>query len=227
MTTAKVFSDALSAQFKTLYGVLADNPVGLGDFGSFSDGVFSRQGNIRDLGISFTPVSGQGESEYNTTNASNLTVKSEAAGTLSIQGNSVTPKLTVEFERDDTVFFNAAGCSHSAISDINALGPRLEDLQDGKWAKNYVVITHVVNAAAVTIAISSGRNAKVSFEAQGEVKQIDLKDASLKLEVGDQSSIGYRQATTRGTPLIGLHELQPGAVRRARRGLMVPVQARR
>jgi hypothetical protein len=179
----------------------------LGDYGFLQNGLFAYQGNLQDLQIEFGVRPPGGQSTINFTSQSGVAVTFNAKG----QAGQVNASVGVTFSEQGAILFNAAGCTAQAIEDQVQLGDAIIKLyNDGKWNKQFAVVTTLISAISTTVLMSSSSNSSITLQATDpSVAAIDLSDASLQLSISAFSSMAL-SITTQGalTPLIGLSGLQ-------------------
>jgi len=182
----------------------------LGDIGILQGNVFTRIGHLRFQKINFevnaddtTPA----DISYKTEGAVNVTTK--LSGTAALPGSILKDTdagLTIEFNKKNAIFFEADQTLTSTIADTIGLGEAvLKSFEDGKWDKNWVVITELVTAKAATILISSLAGAKIELKVTTSVSApaIDLADASLGLSTQFSKSMDTTIIAQAGiTPLF-------------------------
>ncbi len=211
----RIYTTALYNNFRPLYANWdPDRPVDLGTYGILRGRLFIPLANINSkindknlLNENVNPnpahktFSSRGETK----------VTFHAQGSAPV-GGTVNAKATLEigFSSQDAVFFNAAGCIFHSIADKVALGKEIMKLYvAGEWKREWAIITDVIKAGATTIIVSAANNASIVLEAKGEVKQIDLADASIGLSFKNSTNVGYQTVSAKGVvPLFGLCKIQ-------------------
>lgn len=183
-----------------------NNPIKLGDYGYLNDNIFVPFGNIKDLGINYSIREEENKSRKSFHTKGGVSFKLNSKSELTTNAAS----LELEFTKQNAVFFNASGCYFEIISNKAEIGNEiLLLLKQGKWKKDYVVVTDILNASNSLIVISSSDNAKIHFDANTDVSVIDLADAELDLSLKFQQNIGYCIENKRGLkPLMGLSKIQ-------------------
>jgi hypothetical protein len=211
---ADIYTSAVYGNLKPLYGNwFPDTPIKLGDYGTLNNNQFIPLGNIGDpsIGITFKVTSSPSSDQINFSSSGTTKVTLTAAGTANVSGGvSVKASLEVDFSSQESVFFNAAGCSYNMIEDKVTLGASIMNLfNNGTWNRDWAVVTDLVATGSTTIAVSGGQSSSVVFQASGNVPQIDLADASIGLSVVSSSNVALQIAAEKGlNPLIGLSKIQ-------------------
>ena len=208
----KIYTSAIKDNFRPLFANWEPGGrVELGDYGFLEDNVFVYQGNVKDIGIKFKirkddtgdrkSFASQGTTQTNLSAGASGDVNSVA---------KVNAEMEIKFSSEKAVFFNALDCKTDMIRDKAKLGEKLLELyKENKWKRSYVVVTDVVHSGATTIVISGSNDASICFQADTEVKELDLADANLKFHISSQKNIGYKVVGESGlVPLIGFSKIQ-------------------
>jgi hypothetical protein len=186
-----------------------DQPLALGDYGRFVDGVFHKDGTLKQLGIGVVlgpQQVGQALYDYHSENSSIAQLTIDGSGPAS--GAAVKAGLEIKFKDENSSFFNASGCSIREITNLASIGDAVRDkLHDGSWQYDLVVITTLITAKSTTAITSTSRDASIVLEAEGNVPKVDLASADLKLAVASQSNIGLKIITQPDcSPLFACHK---------------------
>ncbi len=207
-----IYTSAVYGNLRPLYGNwLPDKPVELGDYGILHDRAFMQIGNVRQLGITFQPRKDSAGDQiiFSSKGSARVTLKPAGSGPVA-GGANVKASLQIDFSSEDSVFFNAAGCAYNMIQDKAGLGKDImKRFENRTWDRQWAVVTDIVQAGATTIAASGGHSSSIVFEADGNVPQINLADASVSLSVASCSNVALQIAARKGlSPLIGLSRIQ-------------------
>jgi len=118
----------------------------------------------------------------------------------------------VSFTSTHSVFFNAAGVFPALIENQIKLGNDImELLKQGKWQKDFVIVTSLFKGGNTTAIVSASNNSSIDLEASADVPSIDLSNASLKLIVKSSKALALTVVTQGSlTPLFGLSGVQGG-----------------
>ncbi len=208
----EIYADDIHYNFKHFYANWPPNqPIKLGDFGMLEDNLFRRKGNIKGVfNVDFQTRSGQAQqSDYEYKSAGSTELTFSAKGSSGNPAIPVNASLKIDFSSSDAIFFNAAGCNNDSIEDEVTLGKDILKLfKDDKWDDDWVIVTNLVTAGATTVVISSADAASLSLEADANISNINLSDASLRLGVKHEKNIGYKVVTQGGMiPLLGCSKL--------------------
>ncbi len=213
MGLAEIYCNEIHDNLRPLYGNWhPGTPVGLGDYGELRNGVFVRLGNIRDLRVAFSVRDDPTQDQITFSSQGKTEVTLAAAGAVAT-GMPVTVKASIDiaFGSEKAVFFNASKCKYITITDLVALGKEIMRLfESDSWDRSWSIVTQVVEAASTTVVVSGSSSASVRLEALGDVPNINLADASVKLGVATSKNVGLTIAAQDGlSPLIGLSKIQP------------------
>jgi hypothetical protein len=186
---------------------LPTSALELGDLVTANDGGLARIGHIRDHGLSFIPRPGPGRAVYEYASSGAVSISVKLAGQI-MTGSSLGDAevgFVVKFSRANAIVFEAAGCSSTTMADLASLGRSIEKrYAAGKWDRDWMLVTEIVNAKAATIIISSSQSAQADLKASGEIGTggIRLSDVAAKLEAKHTVDIGLKIiASTPLTPL--------------------------
>jgi len=189
MKTSKKYTREIKQQFGYLATWLPSTPIDLGDIGILKNNQFTKISNLSDLGIRFEIKRDETKSDIEHSSKGAVSITTKASGTVAPQGSTlgeVDAGITVEFSKENAILFKANGTTSPSISDQIALGKTIIELyKEGKWEKDWAVITEKVDAESATILIASSSNGKIEMKAKGEIKaaKLDIADAALAFEM--------------------------------------------
>ena len=97
------------------------------------------------------------------------------------------------------------------IADKVAVGDEvMRRYKERNWQRAWTVVTDVITAGATSIAVSGASPSSIILEANGNVPNIDLADASVGLSLKSARNVGYQIVASQGlVPLIGLSRIKP------------------
>jgi hypothetical protein len=195
-----IYTNAARRHLRLFANWEPNRPIALGDYGRLDGDWFDRLGSLSEFQVEWTTsVSADGLSHFKFTSSDSVEVEANARG----KGCNTRANVEVSFGRGMAVFMDAAGCTYESLADKRQLGDRLLKLQD--FDRKWVVVTDLVRAERLIVAISANSNARITFEADASVKQIDLADGKLRLKTNRQTSIGYLVDAEKGRiPLLSL-----------------------
>lgn len=146
-------------------------PRELGDVGTIKDRLFSRVDSLKNLGIDFAIREDKTEETQRHASSGSVSFVFKAAGKAPAVGSVLTEAeagFTFEFKRNKSTFYEALGCVAPTIDDQVAMGQKILELyKQGKWNKDWVVITELIRAKSATVLISNSSSAKFELSAKG------------------------------------------------------------
>jgi hypothetical protein len=121
------------------------NTFALGDFGVVSNGLFTRIGNVADLGISWKERSGPpSKLDYSSQSVTTTRIEGGANVPAFSSSTTVDAKLVFNFQRESTFVLKAAQIVSQEIEDIFAVATALHRHRD--WRKRYRFVTRLYTA---------------------------------------------------------------------------------
>ena len=133
---------------------------------------YQRLTNVRKLGLDFEVREDTSKEAQSYASSGSTSISFKAAGSAPAVGSILTQGeagVTVEFKRARSTVYQAVGCVAPSIEDQATLGQQIRELfKQGKWAKNWIVVTELVMADSATILISQSRDSKVELIAKGQ-----------------------------------------------------------
>ena len=200
--------------------------LSLGDIGEMQKNEFIRISNLANFNIPFATCTDPtpGNLEYHSQGGVSITTK--LAGTFPPQGsilNQADAGLSVEFAKEKAVMFKANNTRNTSIDDVISLGQTLMQLfKQGKWQRNWVVITELIDARAATILISNNRGSKLELKANANLSApgIDIADAAFQFSpVVSRGMATTVVAQTGITPLFKVMGIKRKGILGARWGM--------
>jgi len=189
MKTSKKYVKELMKQFNYFATWLPGTPLALGDIGIFKNNQFTKIANLSDFEIEFDVEPDESKSTIEHSSKGAVSITAKASGTVASEGSAlgdIDAGITVEFSKEDAIFFKANNSTSPSIKNQITLGQQILTLfKEGKWDKDWAVITEIVNAESGTILISSSSDSKIELKASGEIGagKLDIADAELGLTV--------------------------------------------
>src|ERR1700742_1906557 len=147
---------------------LPSEPLAVGSVGVLDgDGRFHEETTLERMGISLNVVRGAAQAQIKHRSADGTSVEFKAAGKAPAENSALTVNdagFVVTLSRKHAIVFEAVGCQHEKLEDVDDVGNQIVDRVDARlWKARYVVITGIVRAESATVLISSGSEGK--FEA--------------------------------------------------------------
>lgn len=189
MKINKTYTQELKQQFGYLATWLPGTPMDLGDIGVLKDNQFTKISNLSDFNIDFEIEPDTTESDLEHSSKGSVSISTKASGTVAPQGSTlgdIDAGITVQFNKENAILFKANGTTSPSIKNQIVLGQQILELyKQGKWDKDWAVITEKVDAKSATILISGSNGGKIELKAKGEVKaaKLDIADANLGFEL--------------------------------------------
>ena len=189
MKTSIKYTRELKQQFGYLATWLPGTPVVLGDVGVLRKNQFTKVSNLSDFGIEFESEPDTTKSDIEHSSRGAVSIAAKASGTVAPQGSTLgegDAGITVEFTKENAILFKANGTTSPSIKDQISLGKKIIELyKEGKWDKDWAIITEVVDSESATILTSSSSNGKIELKAKGKVEaaKLDIADAELGFEL--------------------------------------------
>lgn len=180
------------------------NVFTLGDFGVVSNGIFSRIGNISDLGIAFAKKNGPAATLNFTSNAISATRIEAGVEVPAFSGNpAIDAALKLRFDRKHAMMLKAAEIRSVEIDNILAVANALHDHSHWRWRYRFVTATyHATNA--VMLASREGAT-EVSLRGKASaLQQIDLGNLSADISVTANRELALDITGRTGVVALGL-----------------------
>lgn len=188
------YTDEMKKKFGYLATWLPGTPFILGDIGILNDNVFTHVAFLNDFNIQFDPRIDENGDDVEYSSQGSVSIATKMSGTIAPQGSTlgdIDAGFIVEFGNENSVFFKANDIKTNLIENTAKLGEQILSLyREGRWNKNWVIITELVSAKTATILISNSTNAKIELRANANIdaKKLDIADA--KFDFGATFSKG-------------------------------------
>lgn len=208
---ANLYTDEVKKHFKVLYANwIPGSPIELGDYGIMEGNIFIPVGKLKNdfnefqgdvIQINADPLKDHNEF----ISESGVEVSFGAKGSVNSAGTTLAKAtLEIKFSNKNSIFFNAAECTTTRITNKAKVGEILKELlKNERWQKEYCVVTDLVKAGKTIVAISQSNNSGISFEADSPaIEKINLGDASVKFNLTSERSIGYKVDAVEGLDLL-------------------------
>jgi hypothetical protein len=180
------------------------NTFGLGDFGVVSNGLFTRIGNVADLGIGYKQRSGPpSKLDYSSSSVSSTRI--EAGGNVPAFSDSasIDAQLVFSFERQSTFVLKAAQVVSHEIEDIFAVAAALH--RHGGWRRRYRFVTRVYHAKNPLILASRESATKVTLSGKAAaLKQVELGNIAAEIGVTASRELALEITGQTGVIALGL-----------------------
>ena len=210
------YTDEIHEQFLYWATWLPSSRVQLGDVGLLQNRVFSPQTNLKDLGVPFEATQRADSMNLQHASQRDVTVTFQLSGGAQAIPDVPRGKAGVEvaFSSASGVVFVVKDGRERRIRDLDLLGRQLLKLiEEGEVSREYAFVTHVVDAAAATVLISSSGAAKfvASANADFDAGLLDLANASVGVSRVSSRNLSTELVADRGaTPLLKLAGFKKG-----------------
>jgi hypothetical protein len=215
MKTVKKYTDELYKQFHYFATWLPGAPLELGAIGILKNNEFTKVSNLKNEGIEFEIEDDVTKSDLEHATNGAVSITTKLSGTVPAAGSvlaNADAGFTVEFSQENAILFKANGTLTPRINDQIKLGKEvIKRYEQGKWDKDWVIITELVKADSATIIISSSEKGKVELKAKADIStaKLDIADASLNLECTFSKDLSTKIITEQGiTPLFKLSRIK-------------------
>lgn len=207
-TPAELYVKGIRKETKLYFAAWFPNEVlKLGDVGPLEGDFFRRTTSLDKLGISFSVRQDENPTPLEFISQQGTSFTTKIAG----EANNAIPALptakagiSLSFSNEGGYVFQAAESYEPTIEDIASLNEQLRvALKDGRWEKNWAVITKIVNVPYATYIISNSSDSELVLEADADLKQgiVDLGNASINLT--------WRKQTGAFVKMLGAKNISP------------------
>jgi hypothetical protein len=178
------------------------NTFALGDFGVVSNGLFTRIGNVADLGISWKERSGPpSKLDYSSQSVTTTRIEGGAKVPAFSSSTAVDAKLVFAFERESTFVLKASQIVSQEIEDIFAVATALH--QHKGWRKRYRFVTRLYTARNPLFLASRDSATEVTIAGKAAaLGQAELGRLAADLDVAASRELALE--ITGQTGVIGL-----------------------
>ncbi len=184
-------------------------PLKLGDVGTFRRNVFTRISDLESFAIQFEirPDITKTPLEYMSKGSVALTTK--LSGNIAPQGSvlaNADAGVIVDFSSENATLFKANNTTSPSIRDTVKLGEEIINLyREGKWNKDWVVVTELIEAESATIIISNSAGGKLELKVNANIDApyFDIADGKFNFSPSFSSGLETRIISGEGlTPLF-------------------------
>lgn len=197
-----------------------------GDFGELSGRLFKKIGNIKkDFGIrtDIVPTSPPFAFTYASKNAVDITFKPNVKVGVANGIDIFKGSMDISFPEENSIFIYTDGARTYSLDNLIGIFNQLLSLfkkGENTWKEDYKLITEVTQGENTTIYISSGKDAKVSLDAEipislpvipGTPVPVSLNKPGIKLGFGSKRNIAFDIESKPGiTPFMMLYQIARG-----------------
>jgi hypothetical protein len=197
------YSEELRSEFDYLSAWLPNAHIELGDVGNLHRDRFERLSSLADLGLRFGVRDRDRGVDLDYSSADSVGVTVQAGGEVMPQASA---HITVSFDRQHGMVFQAKSCRITEIADRQELGRQVLELaRAGQWPTNQVVVTEVISTGPAVVIIARQRGARIDLATDliGLATPLPLASASAALNIVSAKGIGVKVIAPDGlTPLF-------------------------
>jgi hypothetical protein len=215
-SSVRRYTDEIHSQFAYWAMWLPSSRVQLGDVGPVHDRVFSPQTSLTDLGVPFQTTRRAEilNLQYATQSGVQMTFQSAVGSQAIPQIPPGKAGIELAFGAAGGIVFVVKDGRERRIHDLDAISRKLLELiKQGDVPREYALVTHVVDAAAATVLISSSSNAKFIASADADFKAglLDLANAGVGFSRVSSKDMETELVADKGaTPLFKLAGFKKG-----------------
>ncbi|PHN02008.1 hypothetical protein CRP01_34445 [Flavilitoribacter nigricans DSM 23189 = NBRC 102662] len=190
-------------------------PMIVGRYGKIRRGVFDVHGSLEDFDIRLEISEKRTSNDLEYVSEGSTQISTKLGGSAGEAFDALTDAeagIAVDFSGENAIVFKANGITHHIVTNKGEIERRVMELfQQGRWQKDYVIVSEVLAADAATILITNSKDAKIELKAKSDVKagELDIANAGLNLEVVRNRGVGMKLIAQSGiTPLYKLVKLK-------------------
>lgn len=174
-------------------------PMKVGDYGTFTKGLWDRKGSIAELGLDFdtemVPMPGKIE------HSNGIEYHFDASGGASIEC-PVKAQMSIRFSGKKTAYIHLV---HKNIERLKSL-PQVDEqimayFKRRQWKKNYAIVTEVVYSQNLITVIDENGGADVKFNCQSLTPNFNLDSVALQFKLTYNKNTSYCCCTDNNTSL--------------------------
>lgn len=210
------YTEEVHGQFSYWATWLPTSRIRLGDLGLIQNRVFDPQTSLTALGVPFEVTDGSDSLnlQYATRNGVETTFQASASNQLIPQVPQGKAGVEVAFTTSNGLVFVVKDGRETRIADLDGINRELLKLiERGDVAREYALVTHVVEATAVTVLISSSSDAKLVVSADVDLNAglLDLASVGVGLSRVSSKDMQTELVAAQGaTPLFKLAGYKKG-----------------
>jgi hypothetical protein len=187
MSIVRRYLDTVRAETQMTAIYPPNMTLSLGDYGIMEDGRFVPIGNIATLPsapVKFAPREGARDMSREFKSKGVRKTILGAGAKIPSATPTVKPSVEFSFASEFSAYVSVAGCTFRQIEDLASIGEQLLSLHaDGKWDREWKVVTQLFESKNITIILSQEQSTKMVLEATSEISSIDMSDVNLSLRV--------------------------------------------
>lgn len=176
----------------------------LGDFGILERNIFSKIGNIRELGISFEILEHDVDGCESFGSNATITSTGKLTGGMSAVINA---QIEINLKKESSVFLNSIFKKNYEIKSLYELEYQiLKKLEQQEWNKKHVIITSIVESYNTIVAISEGIDSNVVLGCEAQ-NIVDLNKVELGFTLINKTDGVYSYFTRNDSSIIPMFRL--------------------
>ena len=224
-TAADLYVRGIRKETKIYFAAWLPNEVlKLGDVGPLVGGFlkkdfFKRRTSLENLGISFRVRQDKSPTPLDYISKQGTSVITKIAG----EASDAIPALptakagiSLSFSSEGGYVFQAAESYEPTIEDMVSVNKQVVNAcSEGRWEKNWAIITKIVNVPYATYVISTSSSSELVLEADADLKQgiADLGNASFNLTLRKQRGSFVKMLGAKNiSPFFQLSRLKGGTL---------------
>ncbi|MFD2247511.1 hypothetical protein [Pontibacter ruber] len=153
----------------------------LGAVGVFKKRVFSNLNELKNFGINFEIETDTEPGNLDYTSPNGFIITTKVAGAPQLPGSSIPQDkagVIIDFLRENTIIFRAKDTHTPNIKDIHHVQNEIIRLyKEGRWDKDWVIVTEAAYANRCTLLVATHRNAKAELVASGDFDLANIDTA--------------------------------------------------
>jgi hypothetical protein len=181
------------------------NKYTLGDYGVFSDGIFSKLGNItEDFQVTFKDGSGS-EASIDFTSEGATVVKVGGNAGTAVGAGEVKASVQIEFKNEKSIMVKSPTITVTTIDNVNEVSKKL--IATDKWDGQWKVVYQVYNAIDAVIVSTIEAGTKLDFS--GDATAIgQMKLGSAGVNIDTNKTLGLKINGKNGVIGLGLFRIK-------------------
>lgn len=185
-----------------------NKPLPLGAIVRIDKGVFTILSSLEKEGIQVEVLEDSSEGTLDYSSSETVQIGIKASGQIPAAGSVLSAAdagFSIDFGSDKSILFQADKTKTHQISNVASIEREvIKRVGEGKWNKEWLIVTELLEADTATIIVSFSTNSKIEIKANANVggAQLKLTDASLGLSVVSEKGSLFKAVASKGiTPL--------------------------
>lgn len=185
-----------------------NKPLEIGMIGKLTNGIFDIVSSLEKEGLNAEILKDNSKGELDYTSHDSVDINIKLAGKAPAAGSILTEAeagFVLDFHGENAVVFQVKETLTHLITNMGKMEKEIvQRYKNDTWAKDWVIITELVEAVSATIIISNSSNNKLELKASANAgtQSFKLTDASLGLSVAREKGSSLKVLAQNGiTPL--------------------------